>query len=268
MIVSEKPKSLVSIVMPAYQAETTIEKTLFSIIEQSYSNWELLLIIDAATDRTYSLAKEMAAGDKRIRLIYSMKNRGVIRTRNIAIRLAKGRFLAFCDADDWWVADKLENQLKLLDDTKTNFCYTSARYVRLDQNWTSAPARMPSHLNRKRLLKGNPIGMSTVLMDTNALGKHYFFNLPEPYVHEDYAYFLRLFESPNIMAVYLPQPTTLVSISRSTRSGNKLTAFRSQYYILRHIGGCSVLIAATHMLSYVFLALYKRGLITAVKQHV
>jgi teichuronic acid biosynthesis glycosyltransferase TuaG len=267
-MMTKQTKPLVSIVMPAYQAEDTIKKALLSIVEQSFHDWELLLIVDAATDNTLSLAKAVAASNIRIRLIGSKKNRGVIRTRNIGIRLAKGRFLAFCDADDWWLADKLENQLQLLQTANANFCYTSARYVRLDQNWTSAPARMPKHLNRRRLLKGNPIGMSTVLMDTMALGKQYFFNLPEPYVHEDYAYFLRLFESPAIKAVYLPQPTTLVSISRNTRSGNKLVAFRSQYYIIRQVGGCNTLTAAAYMLSYVMLALYKRGFTTAVKQHI
>lgn len=263
-----KPKAedLVSVIMPAYQAENTIERSVLSVINQTWTNWELLLLVDAASDNTELIAKHLAAADPRIRLIVSGRNRGVVRTRNIGIRLAKGRFIAFCDSDDFWISAKLENQMELLKKNYANFCYTSAVYLRLDLNWKSSPARMPSQLNLKRLLMGNPIGMSTVLMDIRSLGKFYFEALPAPYVHEDYAYWVRLFSQQKVNTVYLNSPTTEVSIHHHTRSGNKWMALKSQYYILRTIAGQHRLKAGFFILSYVLLALHKRGIHTWVRQ--
>jgi teichuronic acid biosynthesis glycosyltransferase TuaG len=257
---------LVSIVMPAYQAAETLERSVRAVMDQSMPDWELLLLVDAATDDTLPIAERLASEDQRIRLCVSRKNRGVVRTRNIAVRLARGQYLAFCDSDDWWERDKLTKQLKLLSGSGANFCYTSAIYVRLDLNWESAPARMPGHLDLNRLLKGNPIGMSTVLMDIRQTGKFYFNPLPAPYVHEDYAYWVDLFRLRDIRTVYLPEATTRVSIHKNTRSGNKWLAMRSQYYIIRRIAGSNVILSALYIMSYVFLATYKRGLKTIFKQ--
>jgi len=249
---------LISVIMPAYQAANTLERSVRSVISQSWTNWELLLLVDAASDQTELIAKNMASEDHRIRLIVSSQNRGVVRTRNLGIRLAKGNFIAFCDSDDFWITDKLENQMQLLRKTNANFCYTSAVYLRLDLNWKSAPARMPTRLTLKRLLMGNPIGMSTVLMDIRSLGKFYFEALPAPYVHEDYAYWVRLFSQQNVQTVYLKAPTTEVSIHLHTRSGNKWLALKSQHFILRTIAGQHRLKAGFFILSYVLLALHKR----------
>lgn len=257
---------LVSVIMPAYQAAETLERSVRAVMHQSMPDWELLLLVDAATDDTVPIAQRLASEDKRIQLCVSRKNRGVVRTRNIAIRLARGRFIAFCDADDWWEQKKLAKQIRLLSNSKANFCYTSAIYVRLDLDWKSAPARMPSRLDLNRLLKGNPIGMSTVLMDIRETGKFYFRPLPAPYVHEDYAYWVELFRQKNIRTIYLAEATTMVSIHRNTRSGNKWLAMRSQYYIIRHIAGTNVMLSSLYIMTYVLLATYKRGLKTIFKQ--
>jgi teichuronic acid biosynthesis glycosyltransferase TuaG len=251
--------SLVSIILPAYQAATTIERTIQSIIAQTHTNWELIICIDAATDDTEQTALAAAQNEKRIRLMVSNKNRGVVRSRNLAIRLAKGSFLAFCDADDWWCADKLSLQLKGLNASQANFSYTSATYVSSDGLWHSKPARMPSSLNLKRLYLGNPIGLSTALYDLSVIGKCYFEKLPEPFIHEDYAYWIQLFRHPLVKANYVAYPTTNVLIQPSTRSGNKRLALQSQWYILRNIAGLSAFPAFCCLLTYLFFAFYKRG---------
>jgi len=111
---------LISVIMPAYQAANTLERSVRSVISQSWTNWELLLLVDAASDQTELIAKNMASEDHRIRLIVSSQNRGVVRTRNLGIRLAKGNFIAFCDSDDFWITDKLENQMQLLRKTSAS----------------------------------------------------------------------------------------------------------------------------------------------------
>jgi teichuronic acid biosynthesis glycosyltransferase TuaG len=250
---------LVSIIVPAYQAATTIERTIQSIIAQTHTNWELIICVDAATDATEQIAIAAAQNEKRIRLLVSKKNRGVVRSRNLAIRLAKGNYLAFCDADDWWDKIKLERQLSYMEANGANFCYSSAIYVSSDGSWLSRPARMPSNLDLSRLLKGNPIGLSTAIFDKRILGKLYFEKLPFPYVHEDYAYWLELFSNPSLLAVYDPFPDTFVLMDTNTRSGNKWLALKSQYYILRTKVNLSRLKAFVSICTYLAFAFYKRG---------
>lgn len=257
---------LVSIVLPAYQAAATIDKTISSIHAQSHVHWELIVCVDAASDATAEMAKQWQSKDKRIKVLVSCKNRGVVRTRNIGIRLAKGDFLAFCDADDWWVSDKLERQLNQMRKSDATFCYTSAIYVSADGKWESSPAKMPSRIDLKRLYFGNPIGLSTAIYDTRKIGKYYFQKLPAPYIHEDYLYWLRLFEDKEVHACYEDRPTTYVTIHTNTRSGNKMLALKSQFFILNRICGMSAFRAYFCLITYLFLALHKRGIRTWMNQ--
>jgi glycosyltransferase involved in cell wall biosynthesis len=257
---------LISIIMPAYGAEGTLAESIACIQAQHYTHWELLLLVDASPDQTLTIAQRLAAADIRIRLLVGKKNRGVVRARNICLRLTKGSWVAFCDADDFWDPWKLKQQLDLLKSRNANFCYTSATYYRADIRWESAPARMPERLDLRRLLQGNPIGMSTVVVDKKLLNKLYFDALPAGIVHEDYAFWVKLFKKAQPQAVYLPEPSTRVSIHRNTRSGNKWRALKSQYHILRNYGGLSAQQASLNLLTYFFWALYKRGLATWIKQ--
>lgn len=259
-------EDLISIVMPAYQAESTLVESLKCIQAQSWTNWELLLLVDASPDNSWQVAQNFASTDIRIRVLRGHKNRGVVRARNICLRLAQGQWVAFCDADDFWKDNKLEQQMQLLKRSASDFCYTSATYYRPDLRWESAPARMPHRLDLKRLLQGNPIGMSTVLLKRQLLNGLYFDSLPAGIVHEDYAFWVKLFKSHQFKAVYWPEASTRVTIHPNTRSGNKGRAFRSQYYILRQYGGLSLVQSYLHMCSYLLFALYKRGLRTWIRQ--
>jgi glycosyltransferase involved in cell wall biosynthesis len=222
--------------------------------------------VDAPTDDSAAIAQKWSERDERIRLIVSQKNRGVVVGRNICIRLAKGHFLAFCDADDWWHPKKLDRQLDLMHKKNANFCYGSAIYVASQGNWQSQPARMPKRLDLYRLYQGNPIGLSTVVYDLDQLGKYYFKKLPEPYVHEDYEYWLRVFQHAAIKPVYREHPDTFVTIHLGTRSGNKWLAVRSQFFILQKVHHLSLPKTLFYMSSYFFWALYKRGIHTWLVQ--
>ena len=252
--------------MPAYQAANTIAKSIKSIQKQSWQSWELWVIVDAATDETAEIVGALAAQDSRIRLVISARNRGVSRARNLGIRLAQGAYLAFCDADDWWTPNKLHAQLQWLKDKKANFCYTADKYVQLERDWTSETTRMPATLTLNRLKQGNPIGLSTALFNVPILGKQYFEPMPKGLVHEDYAYWIRLFQNPELSAFLLPEATTYVRIYSNSRSGNKWQAMRSQAYILRHYAHCSWPMVGLYLATYLIHALYKRGISTWYQQ--
>ena len=121
---------LVSVIIPLYNAEKYIEETIQSVIDQTYSNWELLVIDDCSTDKSRDLVKNFEKEDSRIKLIESDTNfGGPARPRNIGIDNAKGEYIAFLDADDVWLADKLDKQLKNIVDSEYDIIHTLANTI-------------------------------------------------------------------------------------------------------------------------------------------
>ena len=105
---------LVSIIMPAYNAEKYIEEAIQSVLKQTYTNWELIIVNDCSTDKTEQIIKKYQEQDQRIRLCSLTKNQGVANARNTAIKNAVGRYLAFLDSDDIWLQEKLEKQINFM----------------------------------------------------------------------------------------------------------------------------------------------------------
>jgi len=116
---------LVSIVVPVYNGEKYLKKTIESILEQTYSNFELLLINDGSSDTSAKLIDALVATDKRIKG-FSKENGGVANARNYGVSLAKGELIAFCDQDDLWLPNKLEKQLPLFENPNVGLVYCGA----------------------------------------------------------------------------------------------------------------------------------------------
>ncbi len=123
-----RPK--VSIIMPAYNAERFIAQAIHSVIRQTYANWELIVVDDGSTDRTSDVIRSFAEKDGRI-IHFSQPNSGQGKARNLAIGHARGDLLAFLDADDLWVENKLAIQITLMEETKSDLAYSSG-YIFLD----------------------------------------------------------------------------------------------------------------------------------------
>ncbi len=106
-------ETLVSIIMPAYNSASTISESIQSVLDQTFKSWELLIIDDQSIDNTIEIVKDFISKDKRINLLALTNNGGLSNARNSGIKIAKGKFLAFLDADDLWSAKKLEAQIEL-----------------------------------------------------------------------------------------------------------------------------------------------------------
>ena len=104
----ETNKPLVSVIMPAYNAERFIEAAVRSVMAQTVTDWELLILDDGSKDNTAAVAAKMASEDDRIRFLPNEANMGVARTRNRGFELCRGRFVALLDSDDIWLPEKLE----------------------------------------------------------------------------------------------------------------------------------------------------------------
>lgn len=125
-----KENDLVSIIMPSYNTGKYIEKTIDSVLEQTYRNWELLIIDDSSNDNTDEVINPYLS-DKRIQYIKNTKNSGAAFSRNYALRKARGRWIAFLDSDDLWMPEKLEKQIAFMKERQCRFSYT--KYEEIDE---------------------------------------------------------------------------------------------------------------------------------------
>ena len=162
---------MVSVITPAYNAEKFIEQCILSVKQQTYSNWELVVVDDASTDNTAALIKQMAAADQRIQFIKHQYTQGAGSARSTALKQAKGQFIAFLDADDLWHPDKLKTQVAYMQKHKVNVCFSS--YELIDEQGQSLHTLIEALpvLTYKKQLKCNYIGNLTGIYNAEVLGK-------------------------------------------------------------------------------------------------
>ncbi|MCM4155020.1 glycosyltransferase family 2 protein [Gramella sp. AN32] len=160
---------LVSVIMPAYNAETFIAEAIQSVIDQSYSNWELIIVNDASTDATEKVIS--AFFDDRISMISLKQNQGTHISRNKAIQSASGNFIAFLDADDLWKREKLQKQLAFMDENSASACFSS--YELIDEQGIELNKKIEAFpvLEFQKLLKANYVGNLTGIYSVEKLGK-------------------------------------------------------------------------------------------------
>ena len=178
---------LVSIIMPYYKKELYVSESVQSILNQSYTNFELILVNDDTENKNF--INKISNFDQRIRLIHNDKNLGAGLSRNKAIVHSKGEYIAFCDSDDLWKKNKLELQLNFMKKFNLNFSFTS--YDIIDENNKLIKIRKaPSFVDFKKLRNSCDIGLSTIIAKKNIFkgNKYQFSNLK---TKEDYILWLK-----------------------------------------------------------------------------
>ena len=153
---------LISVVVPMYNRETTIERCLLSIINQTYENLEIIVVDDGSQDSSVKVAEAIAEKDNRIKLFTLEKNSGVAAARNFGVQQVQGEYLAFLDSDDAWRPEKLEKQLKKLSEKKADIIFSSF-LTNIGDKQTKWPVATEGYINWDALLNGNVISPTTVL---------------------------------------------------------------------------------------------------------
>lgn len=224
-------EELVSIVVPVYNAGSFIEETIEVVRRQTYKRWELLLIDDCSADQSRRVIEEYAKGDERIRLIAKEKNEGAALARNTGIMEARGRYLAFLDADDVWMPDKLERQLKFMEEKKAAFAFTGYEFGDESANRTGKKVSVPETLSYKKALSRTVIFTTTVMFDLQKIDKKTVLmpNVPS----EDTATWWKVLRSGytayglnEVLAIYRRPAVSL--------SSNKLTAIKRIWNLYRN----------------------------------
>lgn len=157
---------LVSVVMPAYNASRIIDNAIHSVLGQTYENWELIVVDDCSTDNTLEILRQFKS-DK-IKLITSKRNSGAVKAMNRGIRAARGKYIAFIDANDMWQPDKLERQLDFMKKKEAGFVFSSYVFADKKGRPKGKVMRMPALID---FSKKNMIMTSTVMLDTNIVSK-------------------------------------------------------------------------------------------------
>lgn len=243
---------LVSIIMPAYNAESYIASAIDSILNQSYQNWELLVVNDASADTTGKIVQEIQKKDPRITLLTNAANMGIAGSRNVALENAKGRFIAFLDSDDLWLPEKLDTQLAFMVESGAAITYSG--YTRIDEHGKYlGTVKPPKLVSYDDLLKSNHIGNLTGVYDCESLGKEYF----KRFKHEDYIAWLNLLKR-TAYAHGLPQELAQYRVYSGSTSSNKLKTISWQWRIYRESEQLSAARSCILMISYIWNAVYKR----------
>lgn len=230
----KKNTPLVSIIMPVYNAEKYVEKSINSVLNQQYDNWELLIINDSSSDNSKEIIEKYQRKDNRITAIYLPLNKGVVNARNIGIEKANGRFLAFLDSDDMWHERKLDKQINYMLQNDVSFSYTKYQEIQEDGTFTKKIIKVKSKpIDFSRLLRMNYFGCLTVVLDLHKINKPYF---PEM-KHEDYALWLSILKENNIKAYGIDETLAYYRITPGSISRNKLRGILWSWKIYRnHLG--------------------------------
>jgi len=162
-------KPLISIVMPCYNSEDFIQEAIESVLCQTYKNIELIIVDDFSVDDSKSIINRFASQDRRIKFIYKEVNEGAAVSRNIALDLAQGDYIAFLDSDDVWNVDKLESQINYLLEHDYNFVFSYHNVMSTSGEYCHT-IKAPKTVTRNKLLFSNFIGCSSVVISSSFLG--------------------------------------------------------------------------------------------------
>ena len=220
--------SLISIITPVYNSEKYIEACLHSVLAQSHTQWEHILVDDCSTDNGPSIIKDHADRDPRIKYILLQENSGAGIARNKGIELAAGEYIAFLDSDDLWYPHKLRDQLEFM--LANNYAFTYTAYDKIDEegNKTGGIVKVKRKITYQKALYKNPVGCLTAMYSVPFYGKQY---MPEIRKRQDYALWLNLLKKAD--GYGLNQVLSSYRDRTGSISSNKLGLIKYEWHIYR-----------------------------------
>ena len=185
-------EELVSIIMPSYNTGKFIEKTINSVINQTYNNWELIIVDDCSNDNTDEIVKSI--NDSRIVYLKNERNSGAAVSRNKALKEAKGRWIAFLDSDDLWMPEKLEKQISFMETNDYSFSYTEYEEIDVNGNKTGVYVTGPKKITKAGMFNYCWPGCLTVMYDKEVIGLIQIVDIKK---NNDYAMWLKACRKAN-----------------------------------------------------------------------
>ncbi|MDF1877897.1 glycosyltransferase family 2 protein [Sulfurimonas sp. SAG-AH-194-L11] len=242
----------VSIITPSYNSQRFISQTIESVLAQTYQNWEMLIVDDLSADDSNVIIEKYIKKDNRIRLIKLEKNSGPAVARNRAIEDAQGRYIAFLDADDLWMPEKLQKQIAFMSEKKLALSYTAYDLIdEEDKNMGSF--KPPRSVTYKSMLKTNSIGCLSAMYDTKYLAKVYF---PDIIKKQDFALWLKILKSTDT-AEGLTESLAIYRIRKVSVSSSKVKNSLFVWKIFRRYEELNVVKSIYYFIYYTLNGLLK-----------
>lgn len=242
---------LVSIVMPAYNNERYVGATIRTVLAQTHRDWELLFVDDASTDKTVEIVESFH--DPRIRIYRNAHNQGAALSRNRALREARGKWIAFLDADDWWHPEKLKRQLAFMKAHGYLFACTDHRR-NVGGIWANSIRTGPMCLTKQKLYRYCYIYTGTVMYDRKKIGLVQIADLKK---NNDYAIWLKVIEKadchrlPECLAFYIKH-------GNSISSGSKIKLIHWHYVLFRQGQGFGPFVSSLLTLNNLIFGVFKK----------
>ena len=236
--------ALVSIITPSYNSAKFIAETIQSVQNQTYSNWEMIIVDDGSSDETERVVLSIIQNDRRIQFHKLSQNSGPAVARNTGIEKASGDYMTFIDADDIWFPTFIENNIKTIQETGIPFVFSSYRRANEQLEFVYSDFIVPQKVSYTDILKSNSISCLTAFLDIKKLGKKY---MPLIRKRQDMGLWLNYLKVipfahgiQETQAIYRIRENSL-SRKKSDlikyqwqfyREVEKLTIFQSAYYML------------------------------------
>ncbi len=246
----------VSVITPSYNSEKYIVKTIASVQKQTYQDWEMIIVDDHSDDDTCKIVREICKNEPRVKLLRQEKNSGAGAARTRSMQAAKGRFIAYLDADDVWLPDKLEKQVAFMCGKKIGFSCASYEVIDDKGNKLNKEVHMLPEVDYVGFLTNNLLQTVGIMVDTDIIDKKYLI-MPDIRRRQDAATWLQILKAgykcygiDNILAQYRR--------TRNSLSSNKIEAVKGVWYLYRKIEHLSISFSCYCFVRYAAFAIWKR----------
>ena len=244
---------MISIIVPVYNAEKFIRETIQSVLDQTYTDFELLLVDDCSRDGSVAVIESFE--DERVILLRREHNAGAYAARNRGLKEARGRYIAFLDSDDCWEPCKLEHEMAFMERENAGFVFTGYEFADENCVGTGKVVRVPRTINFKQALSNTTIFTSTVLIDREKIPDE-LIEMPN-IASEDTATWWRILKAGHV-GYGLDENLVRYRRSSNSLSANKLVALKRIWGLYRKIAGLSVVSSAVHFVGWAFRAVLRR----------
>lgn len=246
----------VSIITPSWNSEKYIRRTIKSVQNQTYSNWEMIIVDDCSSDKTVEIVEEISLMDSRVRLLRQNANSGAAKARNRSLSESSGRYVAYLDADDIWKPTKLEKQIEFMKAHNCGFSCTSYEVIDDEGNSLNKEVHMLPSVDYVGFLTNNLLQTVGIMVDTAIVDKKYLV-MPDIRRRQDAATWLQVLKAgykcygiDEVLAEYRRAENSL--------SSNKVKAVKGVWHLYRDIEKLSLPFSCYCFVRYAFLAVWKR----------
>ena len=241
-------EALVSIITPTFNSANFIAETIASVQNQTYSNWEMIIVDDGSSDETESIVASIIENDKRIQFYKLNENSGPAVARNTAIKKAIGDYITFIDADDIWFSTFIENSIKTIKEQNVSFVFSSYKRANEALEFIYSDFIVPEKVTYTDILKSNSISCLTAFVDIKTLGKKY---MPLIRKRQDMGLWLQYLKIIPF-AYGIQEPQAIYRIRENSLSRKKSDLIKYQWQFYREVEQLNLLQSVYYMFHWMY----------------